>query len=211
MRLSDTYHYCSSCLRPQRPQHFPLHQEIRQKHERWDFCDRCHHQRPLQWKRTQLDSAYRDLFFLCYDSITQTKPKMDLKNTESQTNTLCFTVCPPGFAYKGAEKLTKERHNNAASGPTHMKTEQHKRMQMHSRVVLRCLSWALQDLVLHAVEGRENKYQVFEHDRTTVINFSCSRHSFMRDLQPQLSIVWQTATNNWTAGFKSTLEGESNS
>lgn len=40
---------------------------------------------------------------------------------ESQTggkkkNALCFNVCPLGFGHKGVEKLTKERHNNAASG-----------------------------------------------------------------------------------------------
>lgn len=50
----ETYHYCSPSLCPQRPQHSPLHKEIRQKHQRWDFCDRRHHQRPLKEKRNEI-------------------------------------------------------------------------------------------------------------------------------------------------------------
>lgn len=44
-------------------------------------------------------------------------------------------------------------------------------MQIHCRA-RRCLSLALHDLALHAVEGRETKHKVFEHDGTTVISLT---------------------------------------
>lgn len=73
MWILSTYHNCSPCLCPQGLQHSPLHQEIRQKQKRWDFCDCCNHYWPLKWKQTQLDTV-RICFYTVLQRMGQTKP-----------------------------------------------------------------------------------------------------------------------------------------
>lgn len=57
-----------------------------------------------------------ETFFSFYDSLLmkQTKPQMDL-STEKEIKKNKTTHYVSGFGYKGAERLTKERHN-AATG-----------------------------------------------------------------------------------------------